>query len=92
MPGNFLYHCVMVRYRLTGTGEFNARLFSLDDEFEYELPAKTLALTNNRYVDSTCNFTEQRINLEFSVDEINETFLLRQVQFYIKPVSTGYPQ
>ncbi len=90
--GNYLYHCVSVRYRVTGTGTFHSSLFSLDDVNTQPLTDITLSQTTERYPNLISNFIEQRMNLEFYVDAIDEQFILRQIQFYIKPVATGYPQ
>lgn len=90
--GNYLYHCVAVRYRVTGAGIFYSRLFSLDDINTQELTSFALASTSERYPNLLANFIEQRMNVEFEVNELNDQFTLRQIQFYLKPVATGYPQ
>ena len=90
--GNYLYHCVAVRYRVTGTGTFHSTLYSLDDINTQALTDVTLAATTEKYPNLLTNLIEQRMNLEFYVDAIDEQFTLRQIQFFLKPVATGYPQ
>lgn len=90
--GNFLYHCVAVRYRVTGAGSFYSELSSLDDVNSQTITAVTLSSATERYPNQLTNFIEQRMKLEFYVSGTNTDFLLRQIQFFIKPVATGYPQ
>lgn len=90
--GNYLYHCVAVRYRVTGAGAFQSELSSLDDVNSQSLTSVTLATTTERYPNLLANFIEQRMKLEFYVNGTGTDFVLRQIQFFIKPVATGYPQ
>lgn len=90
--GNFLYHCIAVRFRVTGTGTFKSELSSLDDIKGRTLPDLTLSSASDKYPNQLTNLITPRMKLEFYVDEIEADFVLRQVQFYIKPVATGYAQ
>ncbi len=90
--GNFLYHCVAVRYRVTGSGTFKSELSSLDDVDGQALTNVTLSSATDRYPNLLANFITTRMKLEFYVDELNAEFVLRQIQFYVKPVATGFPQ
>lgn len=90
--GNYLYHCVAVRYRVSGDGLFHSELSSLDDVNSQVLTDVSLLPSTERYPNQLANFIEQRMKLEFYVDTEDAYFVLRQIQFFIKPVATGYPQ
>jgi hypothetical protein len=93
MPsGNYLHHCVAVRFRVTGSGEFHSTLTSLDDVYSQPLTDITLSATNERYPNQLANFIQQRYKIEFSIEGIGESFTLQSITFYDKPVATGYPQ
>ena len=93
MPsGNYLHHCVAVRFRVTGSGQFHQVLTSLDDVYSQSLPDITLIGNTERYPNQLANFIQQRYKLEFSIDGVGEFFILQSVTFYDKPIATGYPQ
>jgi hypothetical protein len=92
MAGNFLFHCVAIRYRVVGSGNLKSTLFSLDAVQSQVLPDVPMSLTTERYPNLLSNMIQQRFGLEFGVDAMDDSFIIRQIQFYIKPVSTGYPQ
>jgi hypothetical protein len=90
--GNFLHHCVAVRYRVTGSGQFHSNLEGLDTVNGQLISPITLIGNSERYPNQLTNFIEQRMRVEFYVDAIDEYFTLRQISLYIKPVASGYPQ
>jgi len=90
--GTYLYHCVSVRNRVIGTGSFQMALRGLDDINTQDLTTTTLSQATERYPNLLSNFTEQRMRGEFWVDVINDEFTLKQIQFFLKPVASGYPQ
>ena len=90
--GQFLYHNVAVRYRVTGTGAFQSKLIGLDPANEQAITDVTLVGTTEKYANQLTNFIQQRMQLEFWVDDLDAEFTLRQIQFYIKPIASGYPQ
>ena len=93
MPtGNYLHHCVAVRYRVVGSGTFQSTLTSLDDVYSQSLTDIALVGNTERYPNQLTNFIQQRYKLEFSIDGVGEFFTLQSITFYDKPVATGYPQ
>ena len=93
MPtGNYRHHCVGVRYRVVGSGQFQSTLTSLDDVYSQSLTDLTLVGNAERYPNLLANFIQQRYKLEFSIYGVGTFFTLNSITFYDKPVATGYPQ
>lgn len=93
MPGGlFLNHCVAVRMRVTGSGNLKVRLLSLNGESTSQLPDVAMSPTTQRYVNQLANFITQRYQVEISTEEMDETFNIRQVIIYNKPIASSYPQ
>jgi len=87
-----ILHFHVVRARVTGVGILDLQLNSLDDVNQSVLPSMTLAASTNREPTVLANFRDQRGQLEFSVDTINEYFIISKFVIFIKPIATGYPQ
>ena len=91
MPGEYLNHVNAVRYRILGTGNLKTKLMSLDNTQEIDLFPLVMQTQPNKYNTLLTNFVQQRMQLEFRVDEIDENFVMRDLRIYIKPISTSYP-
>ncbi len=89
---NYIHHCVAVRYRINGDGDFQSGLSDLDDVTVQDLVTAELEIVTNKPVNQLANFKANRMRLTFYVENIDEYFVLRQITFYTKPISTGYPQ
>lgn len=87
-----LLHIGVIRMRVTGSGEMDLYLRSLDDVRNVQLPSTTLQPTTNREPTTLANFIEQRAQLEGKTTEIDETFNVSTIILYYIPVSSGYPQ
>lgn len=92
MAGEYRNHAVAVRYRVTGSGAFQSTLIGLDPINTYTVPTVTLAAATEKYPNQLVNFIQQKMQLEFYVDTLNAAFILKQIQIYLKPVASGYPQ
>ena len=90
--GNYLHHCVAVRFRVVGSGTFQQTLHGLDDVYSQSLTDITLVGNTERYPNQLANFIQTRYRLEFSIDGVGEFFNLQSITFYDKPVATGFPQ
>lgn len=86
-----ILHCVAVRYRLTGSGNFQTFLRSLDDVENVQLANIAMQATTNREPTILANFEEQRIQLEGKTTAIDETFTISRITIFVKPIAEGYP-
>lgn len=95
MPTGYDYeqHVVSVRIRLQGSGTFHGRLAGLEDNPEQDLAETTMSATANRPVSLLSNIRSMRVQFHgYIEDELNEYFVIKNITFYTKPITTGYPQ
>lgn len=89
--GDNEYHVVGVRMRATGAGNLISTLAGLDNVVTDVLTPIPLAATNKLEPTVIANIQGQRIRLEISQDQLNDTFLIRRIVIYAKPVAVEYP-
>lgn len=87
----FEHHVVAVRLRLTGAGNLKHRLSGLDDILQNTLVSLPMAATARIEPTRLANLQGQRIRYELWTDQLNETFLIRRIILYAKPVAIEYP-
>lgn len=87
-----LIHFGAVRMRTIGSGNLDLEFRSMDDVNTQALTAIALSATTNREPTVLANFRDQRGQLRFSVNAINEYFTISKIVIFIKPYQTGYPQ
>lgn len=87
-----IIHFHTVRIRTTGSGNLDLSLKSVDEVNTATLPSIPLLTATNREATVLCNFKDQMGYLEFSVDAINEYFLISKITIFIRPIATGYAQ
>lgn len=93
MPGGqYINHFGAIRVRVTGTGNLNPKLISLDTTTELDITPIAMTSPNSRYANQLCNFMQQRAQLELKTTEIDEVFYIRQIMIYARPVYSGFPQ
>lgn len=85
------YHVVGVRMRITGAGNMNLTLAGLDNVVTQTLVPVPMAANNRLEPTRLSNIQGQRIRLQGNTTELNETFLIRRIILYAKPVATEYP-
>lgn len=86
-----ILHTVAVRYRVTGVGNFQSYLRSLDNVQNVQLQDIPMRALTNREPTVLANFDDQRVQLEFRTLLINETFTVSRIIIFVKPVAEGYP-
>lgn len=95
MANNFngeIIHFAAARFRVTGSGNLDLEMLSLDDINTQTLTPVVMAATTNREPTILANFKDQRGRLRFSVNAIDEYFSLSKIVIFIRPYQTGYPQ
>ena len=90
--GNWILHAVGVRYNVKGSGTLETNLFSQDQASVYQCPDITLNSTGTRFPFVIANFRNQRIQIEFRINEIDDYFVLSDINLFVKPTASGYPQ
>ena len=85
------HHVVAVRLRVTGAGNLQHRLSGLDDILQNTLVPMPMAATARIEPTRLANLQGQRIRYELWTDQLNETFLIRRIILYAKPVAIEYP-
>lgn len=90
--GEFITHVNPIRLRVIGSGNLQAKLYSLDDVDTLELPVLPMTATSNKYGEYLSNFQSLQISIEFKVTELNEWFKIHTITPYVKPVAASYPR
>lgn len=85
------HHVVGVRMRITGAGNMKLTLSGLDNVITQILLPVPIQATNRLEPTRLANIQGQRIRLEGNTTELNETFLIRRIIIYAKPVAVEYP-
>lgn len=89
--GEFEHHVVGVRLRVTGAGNLQLTLKSLDDVLTQQLVDVPMAATSRIEPFRLANFQSQRIRLRGETTLINENMRIRRVVIFAKPVAAEYP-
>ena len=88
-----LVHFGVVRMRVTGAGNLQLFMHSLDDTLNSNtLTSIPLQATTNREPTVLANFIDQYGQLEIKTDVMDEVFEISKIVIFIKPVASGYPQ
>lgn len=87
-----LIHFGVSRYRVTGSGNLQLSLNTLDDIRIATLPSIPMAVTTEIEPTVICNFVSQRACLVFQTTNINEVFTISRITIFVKQVATGIPQ
>lgn len=87
-----LLHFHATRLRVSGKGNLNLTLRSLDAMRNLTLVPLPMVGKTNREPLALSNFIEQRAQLEGGTTEIGEFFIISKIIIFVKPVATGYPQ
>lgn len=86
-----IQHLVGVRYRVRGVGNLRTSALDFDEITSNELAPIPMEETTARLPFVLSNFSNQGIQIEFKITEIDETFTISRIIAYIKPSATGYP-
>lgn len=86
-----LLHINAVRARVLGSGNLDIKLNSVEEINTVTLAPIIMATSTNREPTVLANFVDQLIQIEFSVNEIDEYFTVTKLVLFYKPVATGYP-
>ncbi len=78
--------------RVVGSGNLDLQFRSMDDVNTQTLTPTVMSTATNREPTTLSNFRDQRGQLRFSVNAINEYFNISKIVIFIKPYQTGYPQ
>lgn len=89
--GESEYHAVALRLRCTGSGTLKLTLSDLDHVQNQSLIPITLQATTRIEPTRLANFQSQRISFGISTVNIDETFIIRRVIVFVKPVAVEYP-
>lgn len=85
-------HFTAAQFRVTGVGNLNLRLISLDDVQEKVMVPIVMSLKPRKYPVALVNFNQHRAQLEIKTTEIDESFHISEIILFIKPVASSYPQ
>ena len=84
-------HFTAARMRITGSGTFRMRMYSLDDIAMSELKEMTLISATNREPTRIMNVMQQRAAFYGYTNAINEYVRINRIILFTKPVFTSYP-
>ena len=87
-----ILHFNAVRLRVTGTGNLDMTLYSLDDVYNTNLAVLAMPVSSNKESRVLTNFIQNRIALYGSTDEINEYMKIERIYIYSKFFATEEPQ
>jgi hypothetical protein len=86
-----ILHFNAIRLRVTGSGNLQLTMKSLDDVNTLALANTVMAATTNIEPTTLTNFIDQRGCLEGTTTLINETFNISKIVIFIRPIASGYP-
>jgi len=86
-----ILHFGGIRLRVTGAGNLQLRLLSLDNTTINSLAPITMSSITNREPTRLANFITQRGALTIFTTELNEQFNINRVILFLKPIWTQYP-
>lgn len=87
-----IHHIVGVRYRVTGSGNLKTTVLGLDAVMSSNLSDVVMTSPSATLPLRLANFRSQGMQIDFRVEDIDETFVIDRIIAYIKPTATGYPQ
>lgn len=90
--GEYINHFNAVRLRVLGTGNLKLKLIALDEVTEIDLADVTMSSAPSNFPTVNTNFVQSKCQLEIKTTEMNESFLIKEVLIYSKPLYTSYPQ
>lgn len=85
------HHVVGVRMRVTGSGNLQIGLEDLDNIQVQALVPVPMQATTRFEPTRLANFQSQRIRFTGTTTLINETFHIRRIVIFVKPVAVEYP-
>lgn len=89
--GENISHFAAVRMRVTGSGQLQLTLSSLDNEIVQPLVPITMQNTTSKEPTRLCNFTTQRCFIRLETTEKDEIFRINRIIVFAKEVATSYP-
>lgn len=87
----FIIHCSSVMMNIVGSGELQTDVFGLGGTTK-TLIDWNLSDPSTRMANVRANFKSQKIQVRIGLNDINTYFQLNQINVFIKPVASGYPQ
>ena len=87
-----ILHFNAVRIRVSGSGNLQLSLRSLDDVKISQLP--NIPMLSSTNIDPTvlANYIDQAGQLEFKTTEIGEIFIIGRIVIFVKPIFSEYPR
>lgn len=87
----FIIHCGSVMMNILGSGELQTNIFGLGGTTKV-LADWSLDDPATRMANVRANFKSQKIQVRIGLEEYDEYFQLNQINIFVKPVASGYPQ
>jgi hypothetical protein len=89
--GENISHFTGLRIRVTGVGNLQLKVYSLDDIRSQDIAPLTMQTATDKIPTRLCNFTTQRASFELKTTEMDEHFRINRIVIYSKEVATSYP-
>lgn len=89
--GEGISHFAAVRMRVYGTGVLHMKWYSLDQIRSKDLVGFQMSPTTRIQPTRLGSFVEQRAQLEFSTDAIDEVFTIERIVIFMKELYTSHP-
>jgi len=89
--GENISHFAAIRVRVTGTGNLQMKVYSIDDVKSKTLVPFVMQQTSRIIPTRIVNFMEQRAAFEITAPGMDEYFRINRITVYIKEVYTSYP-
>jgi len=84
-------HLGLVRGTFIGDGSLSVTAFSQNNKRFYESASVTLEEDTDKLIETLSNFQNQKIQVDFGLEEIDEWFSFGDVIVFVKPIYSGYP-
>jgi hypothetical protein len=89
--GENISHFHAVRVRVTGVGNLQMTLYSLDKARSQVLVPLVMAASSDVIPTRLANFTTQRASLELKTTEIDEVMRVNRIVVFSREIFTSYP-
>lgn len=89
--GENIDHFTAIRMRVTGQGNLDMSINSMDDIRTQPLVPFAMATTTNIQPTRLCNFNEQRAYFHLSTNVMNDYFRINRIIVFVKEFATSYP-
>lgn len=89
---SYINHLGSVMYKVRGYGTLLTTAYGYNSADSSDLPDITLSASGKRMPIILGNFKQQKIQIEFRTEEIDEVLIISEITPFVIPVEAEYPR